>query len=62
MPWTRIDGTEQVILGDLSGLADNAPVEVETGQTAAKLAGAMPSLDHHPAKTATGSGTVEASK
>ena len=28
MPWTPIDGTEQVIVGDLSGLTDGAPVEV----------------------------------
>ena len=27
-PWTPIDGSEQVILGDLSILADGGPVEV----------------------------------
>jgi HlyD family secretion protein len=62
VPWTRIDGMEQVILGDLSGLADGAPVEVAPGAEAAKLAGAVPSLDHHPAKTTATTGTVEASK
>jgi hypothetical protein len=62
VPWTRIDGMEQVILGDLSGLADGAPVEVAPGAEAAKLAGAVPSLDHHPAKTTARTGTVEASK
>ena len=28
VPWTPIDGTEQVILGDLSGLVDGAPVKI----------------------------------
>ncbi len=27
LTWTPIDGTEQVIVGDLTGLADGAPVE-----------------------------------
>ena len=27
-PWTPVDGSEQVILGDLSTLADGTPVEV----------------------------------
>ncbi len=40
VPWTPIDGTEQVILGDLSGLTDGAPVEV-----AAAAAGAKPASD-----------------
>ena len=30
-PWTPINGSEQVILGDLSILADGAPVEVVPG-------------------------------
>ena len=29
IPWTPIDGSEQVILGDLSILTDGAPVRVE---------------------------------
>ena len=27
-PWTPIDGTEQLILGDLSTLADGMPVKI----------------------------------
>jgi HlyD family secretion protein len=30
VPWTPIDGTEQVIVGDLSGLTDGARVDVDT--------------------------------
>jgi HlyD family secretion protein len=35
-PWTPIDGTEQVILGDLSILTDGSSVNVATGATASK--------------------------
>ena len=38
-----IDGTEQVILGDLSLLADGAPVEVAPETEATKLASTTPS-------------------
>ena len=42
VPWTPIDGTEQVILGDLSGLADGAPVEVAPATAETKLASETP--------------------
>jgi HlyD family secretion protein len=48
LPWTPIDGTEQVILGDLSGLADGAPVEVATEAAATKLASRAPAPQHEP--------------
>lgn len=37
-PWKRTDGSEQVIVGDLSILADGAPVEVSQTPEAAKVA------------------------
>ena len=37
-PWTRIDGTEQVILGDLSILTEGDPVRIEPAPAAAKVA------------------------
>ncbi len=37
-PWTPINGTEQVILGDLSILADGSPVEVAKASDATKVA------------------------
>ena len=40
-PWTPIDGTEQVILGDLSILADGGSVKVATPSDAAKAAGKL---------------------
>ena len=43
IPWTPIDGTEQVILGDLSVLADGAPVEV-----APATAGTKHASEHRP--------------
>jgi multidrug efflux pump subunit AcrA (membrane-fusion protein) len=36
--WTRIDGSEQVILGDLTILAEGAPVRVAPARRAAKVA------------------------
>ena len=42
VPWTPIDGTEQVILGDLSVLADGAPVEVAPATAETKLASDTP--------------------
>jgi len=42
VPWTPIDGTEQVILGDLSLLTDGAPVEVAPATEGAKLASETP--------------------
>jgi hypothetical protein len=62
VPWTRIDGTEHVILGDLSGLADGAPVEVAPATAGTKLAGETPAPDHRPAETAARPVRVEASK
>ena len=38
MPWTRIDGTEQIILGDLSTLTEGAAVKVTNGSDPAKVA------------------------
>ena len=51
-PWTPIDGTEQVILGDLSILTDGAPVEVAPATKGTKLASETPAPDHRPADTA----------
>ncbi len=41
-PWVPIDGTEQVILGDFSILADGAPVDVGPATDGTKLASATP--------------------
>ncbi len=35
-PWTPIDGSEQVILGDLSILTEGSPVQEKTASTDAK--------------------------
>ena len=37
VPWTPIDGSEQVILGDLSILTDGAPVRVAPPPAGAKV-------------------------
>jgi HlyD family secretion protein len=42
VPWTPIDGTEQVILGDLSNLADGAPVEIVRESAETKVASEPP--------------------
>ena len=42
VPWTPIDGTEQVILGDMSRLADGAPVEVDPAKEGTKLPSETP--------------------
>ena len=52
IPWTPIDGTEQVILGDLSLLTDGAPVEVAPATKGTKLTGETPAPDRRPAATA----------
>ena len=50
-PWRPIDGTEQVIMGDLSILADGAPVQVASASEVAKAAslsippGSQPTAD-----------------
>ena len=41
-PWTAIDGTEQVIMGDLSTLADGDPVNVAPGKKPAEAAEEKP--------------------
>jgi HlyD family secretion protein len=51
-PWAPIDGTEHVILGDLSLLADGAPVEVAPATEGAKVARETPAPHHRPADTA----------
>ena len=48
VPWTPIDGKEQVILGDLSALTDGAPVEVAAATATTKLASEAPAPDHEP--------------
>ena len=50
-PWTPINGSEQVILGDLSILADGGPVEVAPATGEAKVASATPSPGRRPTKT-----------
>jgi multidrug efflux pump subunit AcrA (membrane-fusion protein) len=40
--WTRMDGSEQVILGDLASLTDGAAVEVASGAHESEVAGAQP--------------------
>jgi hypothetical protein len=52
VPWTPIDGTEQVILGDLSLLTDGAPVEVAPATKGTNLTGETPAPDRRPAATA----------
>ena len=42
VPWTPIDGSEQIILGDLSILTDGSPVRVAPAQGASKAASTSP--------------------
>ena len=42
VPWTPIDGSEQVILGDLAILTDGAPVRVASAPAAPKVAHVAP--------------------
>jgi multidrug efflux pump subunit AcrA (membrane-fusion protein) len=58
-PWVPIDGKEQVIVGDLSLLADGSPVEVAPAAETTRLASEMPTADRGPAKTAPALGPVE---
>ena len=53
--WTPVTGREQVILGDLSILADGAPVEVVSDRPAEKLATAPPADVPPPAPGRRGS-------
>ena len=48
-PWKPIDGSEQMILGDLSTLADGARVEVDPSPGGSKDAGRVPSPGTPPA-------------
>jgi HlyD family secretion protein len=48
VPWTPLDGTEQVIVGDVSGLTDGAPVEVATGTPATKTESDAPAPGQEP--------------
>jgi HlyD family secretion protein len=43
-PWKPIDGSEQIILGDLSTLADGIPVKVEPAAETTKVAGEAPEV------------------
>ena len=45
VPWKPFDGTEQVILGDVSGLADDAPVDVAPATTGTKAASETPAAN-----------------
>jgi HlyD family secretion protein len=49
--WTPIDGAEQVILGDVSGLADDAPVVIAPATAEKQAAGETPAPDHRPAES-----------
>jgi HlyD family secretion protein len=41
-PWVAVSGSEKVIMGDLSILADGSPVEIMTGPDETKVASAVP--------------------
>jgi HlyD family secretion protein len=58
--WVPVDGTERVILGDLSVLADGSPVEVApaTGETKVASAAGAPATTHS-STTPAASGPVE---
>jgi HlyD family secretion protein len=60
-PWVPIDGKEQVIVGDLSLLADGTPVEIGPASEGTKLASEAPAPDRRPAETAPAAEPVEAS-
>jgi hypothetical protein len=55
-PWTPIDGSEQVILGDLSILTDGAPVRVAPGPSGPKVASAARARAPAPAQRVAGGG------
>ncbi len=52
-PWVPVNGSEQVILGDLSILADGGPIEIApaTAKVEAKVASASPSPTPAPANS-----------
>jgi hypothetical protein len=47
-PWVPVKGTEKIILGDLSILADGAPVEVASDEGSEKVASTTPSGGPRP--------------
>jgi multidrug efflux pump subunit AcrA (membrane-fusion protein) len=53
-PWAPIDGSEKVILGDLSILADGDPVEVAPGSTKPTVADENPDPGRRPANARPG--------
>jgi multidrug efflux pump subunit AcrA (membrane-fusion protein) len=59
--WVPIDGKEQVIVGDLSLLADGAPVEVAPMAQGTRLAGDAPAPAPARAKAAGAPGSLDAS-
>jgi HlyD family secretion protein len=60
-PWVPIDGKEQVILGDLSLLADGSPVQVAPAQAGTQLASDSQAADLGRANTPIAPGAVEVS-
>jgi multidrug efflux pump subunit AcrA (membrane-fusion protein) len=57
VPWTPMDGTEQVILGELTGVADGAAVKVAPPNLAANDTGRSPPPRERPPGTAPARGT-----
>jgi multidrug efflux pump subunit AcrA (membrane-fusion protein) len=53
-PWLPIDGTEQVIVGDLTLLSEGTKVEVAPVKDGTKLASEAPAHDHRPTKNMPG--------
>ena len=49
--WVPIDGKEQVIMGDLSILAEGTPVEVAPAEQGTKVASETPTPADRPAET-----------
>ncbi len=60
-PWVPIDGKEQVILGDLSLLAEGTPVKVTPAIGGTRIASGTPGAARHPANLNPSAGPVEAS-
>lgn len=54
-PWTPVNGSEKVILGDLSILADGAPVKVAPGSAGEKVAEELPAGQRRQARPRSGS-------
>jgi multidrug efflux pump subunit AcrA (membrane-fusion protein) len=58
--WTPIDGKEQVILGDLSILAEGGPVNISQATEPIKVANDTPADGHRPAEARAGGLTAAA--